>query len=326
MRQKRVKGYRKVMHLYQQSFGFREPYQLLADAAFVQACVQQKLDIMARLQDVLQGTVKPMITQCCMQVLYDLGPEGQAAVDAAKDFERRKCNHFKARPEDECMLSMAGKDNRNRYVFATQSLDLRIELRKVPSSPIIYIARSVMLLESPSDHTIRQKARMEASKLHVSPEELALITGQPLPSTSASADFSPSDAEDATAVDAPSETLKKKQKQRGPKGPNPLSVKKKKKDQPAQTGRPSKRQREENGGAGEGRESKDEREAKRKREEEAKVVSLAARGSNGAGEGERKKRKRRRKGGATGAGGGGGEGEGGGEDRGEGGGDAGGDE
>lgn len=49
-----------------------------------------------------------MITQCCMQALYDLGPEGQAAVDLAKEFERRKCSHFKVRPQDECMTIMAG--------------------------------------------------------------------------------------------------------------------------------------------------------------------------------------------------------------------------
>ena len=91
--------------------------------------MQQKLDFYARLQDVLQGTVKPskpllsllslflqidlshavVITQCCIQALYEQGEEGQAAVDMAKEFERRKCNHFKKRPEDECMIAMAGK-------------------------------------------------------------------------------------------------------------------------------------------------------------------------------------------------------------------------
>lgn len=44
-----------------------------------------------------------------MQALYDLGPEGQGAVDLAKGFERRKCNHFKVRPQDECMTAMAGE-------------------------------------------------------------------------------------------------------------------------------------------------------------------------------------------------------------------------
>jgi len=50
-----------------------------------------------------------VITQCCIQALYEQGEEGQAAVDMAKEFERRKCNHFKKRPEDECMIAMAGK-------------------------------------------------------------------------------------------------------------------------------------------------------------------------------------------------------------------------
>jgi U3 small nucleolar RNA-associated protein 23 len=49
-----------------------------------------------------------VITQCSIQALYDLGTEGQASVDLAKDFERRKCNHFKVRPEEECLITMAG--------------------------------------------------------------------------------------------------------------------------------------------------------------------------------------------------------------------------
>lgn len=49
-----------------------------------------------------------MITQCCIQALYDAGEEAKEAVEAAKGFERRKCNHFKARKQDECMLAMAG--------------------------------------------------------------------------------------------------------------------------------------------------------------------------------------------------------------------------
>ncbi|GAA5969645.1 hypothetical protein JCM11641_008191 [Rhodosporidiobolus odoratus] len=299
MRQKRVKSYRKVMHLYQQAFGFREPYQLLVDAAFVKACVQQKLDVMSRLQDVLQGAVKPMITQCCITALYEGGDDTQAAVDAAKGFERRKCNHFKARPEEECILAMAGAENKNRYVFATQSLDLRQNLRKVPGSPIIYIARSVMLLESPSDQTMQKKIRNESAKLHVSAEELSQITGQPLPSPP-SEDDEPAPATTANADGGvSSEEPKKKKRQRGPKGPNPLSVKKKKAVvDPAKAQRPSKRLREEEDGARGSGLTREEREMKRKREEEGKVVSMAPRG--GGGEGERKKRKRRRKVGADG--------------------------
>lgn len=130
-----------------------------------------------------------MITQCCIQALYDAGEEAKEAVEAAKGFERRKCNHFKARKQNECMLAMAGtlsfrvrllsvfirfstsstdsrssrqlgEQNKNRYVFATQSLPLRESLRAVPGSPIIYIARSVMLLEAPSNQTLAKKRRV----------------------------------------------------------------------------------------------------------------------------------------------------------------------
>ncbi|GAA5885698.1 hypothetical protein JCM16303_003119 [Sporobolomyces ruberrimus] len=293
MRQKRVKSYRKVMQLYCAAFGFREPYQLLVDAAFLRSCVQQKLDFYARLQDVLQGTVKPMITQCCIQALYDQGEQGQAAVDMAKEFERRKCNHFKPRPEDECMTAMAGEDNKNRYVIATQSLELRQVLRKVPGTPIVYIARSVVLLETPSDQTLAKKQSMENSKLHAPAAELALLSGKPLPKPAEEAD---SEQDEEVSSEPP----KKKKKQRGPKGPNPLSVPKKKKVTPltaVQEGK--KRVREEQEG--------EMKERKRKREENERVVvtSLAGRGteraSNGGGGGEqagaegKKKRKRRKK-------------------------------
>ena len=49
-----------------------------------------------------------VITQCCMQALYNMGEEAQDVVDVAKGFERRMCNHLKARSEDECLTAMAG--------------------------------------------------------------------------------------------------------------------------------------------------------------------------------------------------------------------------
>ncbi|BGP42075.1 hypothetical protein JCM10449v2_006077 [Rhodotorula kratochvilovae] len=296
MRQKRTKGSRKVMQLYCSAFGFREPYQLLMDAAFMESAVKQKFDLESRLHDVLQGLVKPMITQCCMQALYDRGAEAQDVIDIAKGFERRKCNHLKARPEDECLTAMAGDANKNRYVYATQSLALRQALRRVPGSPIIYIARSVLLLEAPSDQTLAKKRQMETAKLHVSPAELALITGQPLPSAEPAASTSASATGEGDA--AASAAAKKPRKPKGPKGPNPLSVRKKKSAPSADGGRPPKRAREEDGGKKEGGE----------------VASMPTRGDGEA----RKKRKRRRKGAAGGEGegaeGAGGEGGGSGEE------------
>ena len=120
-----------------------------------------------------------MITQCSVQELYDQEKEFKAAVELAKTFERRRCNHRQPLPGDECFSSVvgertlltclicislvsrirfAGETNKHRYVVATQSQELRQKLRAIPAVPIVHMNRSVMILEPPSDATLRAKA------------------------------------------------------------------------------------------------------------------------------------------------------------------------
>lgn len=87
--------------------------------------ISSKIELVKRLEDVLQGSVKPsaylgpfatrtpanvrlVITQCCIQELYMQGIDLQPTVELAKTFERRKCNHREAIPGDECLLSVVG--------------------------------------------------------------------------------------------------------------------------------------------------------------------------------------------------------------------------
>ncbi|KAJ7357068.1 PIN domain-like protein [Mycena albidolilacea] len=203
MRQKRAKAYRKLMALYSMSFGFRQPYQVLVDSEMCKDATERKIELLKQLTVILQGDVKPMITQCCIHELYLLGKSQQPAVDLAKTFERRKCNHREVIPGDECLASVVGETNKHRYVVATQSQPLRVKLRAIPAVPIVHVNRSVMVLEPPSDATIQSKEYREEQALHPTGSEKQSLA----PSTSA-------------------EPPRKKKK--GPKGPNPLSVKKKK--------------------------------------------------------------------------------------------------
>ncbi|KZT74697.1 Fcf1-domain-containing protein [Daedalea quercina L-15889] len=203
MRQKRAKAYRKLMSLYCMSFGFRQPYQVLVDSEMCKASISQKLEFAKQVETVLQGTVKLMITQCCIHELYLQGKAQQPAVDLAKAFERRKCNHREAIPGDDCLASVVGETNKHRYVIATQSHDLRVKLRTIPAVPLIHINRSVMILEPPSEATVEAKESAEEQLLHPSAPEIAAMS----------------------STNAPAEAPKKK---KGLKGPNPLSVKKKK--------------------------------------------------------------------------------------------------
>ncbi|KAF7319919.1 Fcf1-domain-containing protein [Mycena kentingensis (nom. inval.)] len=205
MRQKRAKAYRKLMSLYSMSFGFRQPYQVLVDSEMCKTAAESKTELAKQLSSVLQGEVKPMITQCCIHELYLQGKSQQPAVDLAKTFERRKCNHREPILGDECLASVVGETNKHRYVIASQSQPLRAELRAIPAVPIVHINRAVMILEPPSDATIANKEKREEQSLHVSTSEKTALN--------------PS----GDAGEPP-----KKKKKKGPKGPNPLSVKKKK--------------------------------------------------------------------------------------------------
>ncbi|KAG0709045.1 Fcf1-domain-containing protein [Suillus ampliporus] len=216
MRQKRAKTYRKLMHLYSMSFGFRQPYQILVDSEMCKIAIDSKLDLTKQLSTVLQGNVKPMITQCSMQELYLQGRERQPAVDLAKTFERRKCNHREAIPGDECLLSVVGETNKHRYVVATQLHTLRNRLRIIPAVPVVHINRAVMVLEPPSEATLKAKELTEEQLLHPSAPELATVP----------------------------QVKPVQKKRKGPKGPNPLSVKKKKK-QPETSGRASQKSKAE---------------------------------------------------------------------------------
>ncbi|KAL5535473.1 hypothetical protein ACEPAF_3567 [Sanghuangporus sanghuang] len=210
MRQKRAKAYRKLMHVYCMSFGFRQPYQVLVDSEMCLEAVSLKIDLAKQLTVVLQGTVKPMITQCCVHRLYLAGRTAQPAVDLAKTFERRRCNHREAIPEVDCLKEVVGQTNKHRYVLSAQSSSIRQYARQVPGVPLVHIKRSVIVLEPASEATERVKSMMEIGRMKPSEAESSNIASTLEKSYATNTDASP---------------IKKKQ---GPKAPNPLSVKKKK--------------------------------------------------------------------------------------------------
>lgn len=59
-----------------------------------------------------------VITQCCIEDLYREGSSQQGAVDVAKTFERRKCNHREPIDGLECVESVIGE-----YLGAFASAD-----------------------------------------------------------------------------------------------------------------------------------------------------------------------------------------------------------
>ncbi|KAM4055076.1 fcf1 domain-containing protein [Hirsutella rhossiliensis] len=226
MRGKRSKQYRKLMEQFAMSFGFREPYQVLVDAEMVLDSCRFKMDLEPALSRTVHGTVKPMITQCEIRKLYARKDEPGVgeAIEAAKSCERRRCGHHPDEyPEPQstmdCLLSVVDPkdkgENKHRYVVASQSQEVRRMLRGVRGVPLIYIRRSVMILEPMSDESAQTRAREERSKFRA---EIKTALGKRKPGAW--------DDHEDTASDANVAEKPKSKKKRGPRGPNPLSMKK----------------------------------------------------------------------------------------------------
>jgi len=138
----------------------------------------------------------------------------------------------------ECFASVidpkGSHTNKNRYVVATQDPKIRAYLRTIPGVPVIYIKRSVMIMEPMGGATERVKEKEEKAKFKAGiigsrvtvAGQKRKREGEEVPDDGG--DEGSSDDEDGKT--ASSEPAKPKiKKNRGNKGPNPLSMKKAKK-------------------------------------------------------------------------------------------------
>jgi len=169
-----------------------------------------------------------VITQCSIRHLYAAKDEPGVSylIDKAKSYERRRCGH---RPEDhaeplsakECITSVVdpkdSKTNKHRYVVASQDLDVRRDMRGILGVPLIYINRSVMIMEPMADATAGNREREEKLKFR-----------DGLKRGSGSLKRKRDDEEEVKSTGDETRTPKKSKQRKGPKEPNPLSVKKKK--------------------------------------------------------------------------------------------------
>lgn len=201
------------MLVYNHTFKFRSPYQVLLDDQIILDANNSKYDIKKALERTLQDDVKPMITQCCISSLY--ATKNQDAIDLAKSFERRRCNHSIKDPKEpgECIIDIVDIDgkNKHRYIVATQDIETRRKLRRTPGVPLVHVSRSVMIMEPISDASFKTNQRMEKDKLTKGLNDPKHYT---------------QDIEKENKSKDSENNASKKRK--GPKGPNPLSMKKKK--------------------------------------------------------------------------------------------------
>ena len=239
-----------------------------------------------------------MITQCSIRHLYILSevpaPQKEALITLAKTFERRRCNHHTLEeplPTLECLYSVVdpkgSHTNKNRYVVASQEDDVRRKLREVPGVPLVYVKRSVMVMEPMAEGSVGVREGVERGKFR------AGLKGRNLSGVKRKrvAEDEADPEKVAGGRDAPRpggeddvERVVKKRKARGPKGPNPLSVKKPKKEK-------SQPEAEDHQERGPRKADKEEVDVGRRPADDASIIEASADGA----ENTTAKRKRKRK-------------------------------
>lgn len=156
-------------------------------------------------------------------------PGGSYLIDKAKNYERRRCGHH---PDDypeplsakDCLASVVdpkgSNTNKNRYVVASQELEVRKHMRGILGTPLVYINRSVMIMEPMASATAHNREKEEGIKFRA---------GLKRGSGSLKRKRDDEEDTDGKGIEVEDTPRKKKKSVNGPKGPNPLAVKKPKK-------------------------------------------------------------------------------------------------
>ena len=207
----------------------------------IQDATRFTMDLPTSLSRTLSGKVKPMITQCSMRHLYALSssehPQKETIIATAKSMERRRCNHHTLENPLSTLECLSGvidpksthtdKDlvNKFNYVVAVQDEDVRRWCRGVKGVPIIYVKRSVMVMEPMGERSLSVREGTERGKMRSGLRANADTLGKRKREDGVEPEVGDSGRFQSEVRSGEREAKRRK---RGPKGPNPLSVKKSK--------------------------------------------------------------------------------------------------
>jgi U3 small nucleolar RNA-associated protein 23 len=264
MRAKRSKKYRKIMITYEQTFGFRPPFQVLLSSDFIRTCHAFKMPLQKSLENTLHNPARLFITKCTLaKIIADEKVRRKSVgenehhhggrpewLPPPTELPLRYCKHNDeegAVEEWRCLVDLvAGQPrgneqarNKSHFILAAADageeeqrrkgfVEVRERARMVPGVPVVYVKRSVMVLEELSAASEGARRGVERGKFREG------IVGKGVGDRKrkrGEGEGEDGDGEEVKDVnlDGGRAAMIKKVKAKGLKQPNPLSVPKKKK-------------------------------------------------------------------------------------------------
>ncbi|KAJ3277071.1 Small subunit processome component [Terramyces sp. JEL0728] len=161
MKLKRQKKTKKNMQIYGHSFGFRQPYQFILDGNFLHVARLTGKKLEETLPAFIGAETRLMTTYCVYAELKKLGADFRPTAAYAKKLEKRRCTHNPAVSAAECIKEIIGDSNKNNYCVASQDVELRRHLGKIPGTPLVYINKSLEIQKVQPDLPKKRKLEEE---------------------------------------------------------------------------------------------------------------------------------------------------------------------
>eukprot|EP00245_Coleochaete_scutata_P011444 TRINITY_DN4243_c0_g1_i1.p1 TRINITY_DN4243_c0_g1~~TRINITY_DN4243_c0_g1_i1.p1 ORF type:complete len:327 (-),score=81.75 TRINITY_DN4243_c0_g1_i1:466-1446(-) len=177
MKVKRQKQNRRIVRFYKTCYGFHEPFKVLCDGNFVHKTLTSPPlgNVEESLSKVLGSHLKAMVTRCVTSELRRLGPAFNTTTKVALRMHLAKCMHEKPVLAADCIRAMISESKGEHFFVASQDLELRKHLRKVPGVGLVFAKRDTVVLEPPSDASQNAARTVETKRLGVTDEERRLI-------------------------------------------------------------------------------------------------------------------------------------------------------
>ncbi|KAL3418218.1 duf652 domain-containing protein [Phlyctema vagabunda] len=122
------------------------PYSVLIDTNFLSQTIQRKLPLLESMMDCLYAKCIPVISSCVMAELEKLGSRYRIALRIARDerWQRIQCDHAGTYADD-CLVDRVMKHK--IYIVATNDVELKRRIRKIPGVPLMSVARGKYVIE-----------------------------------------------------------------------------------------------------------------------------------------------------------------------------------
>ncbi|CAI7838665.1 unnamed protein product [Closterium sp. NIES-53] len=168
MRVKRQREVRRHVRFYRTSCGFREPFKAVADGTFLHHVTRLRLSPLATsLPKLLGFPTRVYITRCILAELQRLGDAFKDTRFAARQLEVARCSHEgeEAVTASQCIQHLVAGGNHQHFFVASQDIEFKKLLKKVPAVPIISANGTSISLEPPSPLDLSLSKKSESARL-----------------------------------------------------------------------------------------------------------------------------------------------------------------